>query len=224
MTPRRILLADDHSLFREGLAGLVNGQPDLAVVAEAADGLEALEYARRLRPDLIVMDIQMPVCDGLEATRRIRQEWSEARILILTVHEEEDHLFEAVKAGATGYFLKHARSAEFLAAVRACLAGQPAIEPRLASRLLAEFARLAGGAGSSGSADPGVELTRREEGILRLLASGARDKEIAARLSISLHTVKTHVRSILAKLHAVNRHHAARLAEARGMIPPVRGA
>lgn len=222
MTPRRILLADDHSLFREGLAGLINGQPDLAIVAEAGDGFEALEHARRLRPDLIVMDIQMPVCDGLEATRRIRQEWPEARILILTVHEEDDHLFEAVKSGATGYFLKHGRSADFLAAVRACLAGQPAIEPRLASRLLVEFGRLASGAGSPRTADPAVELTQREEDVLRLLAGGARDKEIAARLSVSLHTVKTHVRSILAKLHAVNRRHAARLAEARGMIPPRR--
>jgi DNA-binding NarL/FixJ family response regulator len=114
----RILLVDDHELFREGLAGLINAQPDMAVVGQAGDGLEALTLARDLQPDLIVMDINMPICDGLEATRLIRADLPETRIIILTVHDEDEKLFEAIKAGANGYMLKDTNSAEFLQGVR----------------------------------------------------------------------------------------------------------
>ena len=212
MTRARILLADDHDLFREGLAGLIDAQPDLAVVGQGADGLEALALARDLRPDLIVIDIKMPVCDGLEATRLIRAEWPEARIVILTVHDEDAKLFEAIKAGASGYLLKDTNSADFLRGVRGALAGEAALPPKLAARLIDEFARLAKLAVPDSSSTSSSDLTPREREVLNLIATGATDKDISAQLSLSLHTVKSHVRSILSKLHAANRRQAAKLA------------
>jgi len=211
MTPSRILLADDHVLFREGLAGLIHSQTDLQVVGQAGDGLEALTLARDLQPDVVVMDIKMPVCDGLEATRLLRSALPDVCILILTVHDEDEKLFEAVKSGANGYLLKNTSSAEFLDALRATLAGDGWLPPRLAARLLEEFARQTNAAPHA-SAPAWANLTPRESEVLGLLATGASDKQIAARLSVSLHTVKSHVRSILAKLHAVNRRDAVRIA------------
>jgi len=212
MTRTRLLLADDHDLFREGLAGLINAQPDLEVVGQASDGLEALTLARDLHPDLIAMDINMPVCDGLEATRLIRAEWPEACILILTVHDEDEKLFEAIKAGASGYMLKNVGSADFLRGVRSILAGEAVLPPKLAARLVSEFARLANRPAPESPPSDTHDLTPRERETLNLIAAGATDKEIAAQLTLSLHTVKSHVRSILAKLHAANRRQAARLA------------
>ncbi|HKZ54520.1 MAG TPA: response regulator transcription factor [Anaerolineales bacterium] len=208
----RVLLADDHDLFRQGLAGLINDQPDLTVVGQAGDGLEALTLARDLQPDLIVMDIKMPVCDGLEATRLIRATLPEARILILTVHEEDEKLFEAIQSGAGGYLLKSVHAAEFLQGVRAVMAGEAVLPPRLAARLLQEFARLASRRGADDASLESPDLTPREREVLGLIAEGATNKDIAARLVLSIHTVKTHVRSILSKLHVANRRQAARLA------------
>ena len=216
MTRARILLADDNDLFREGLAGLINAQPDMEAVGQAADGLEALTLARDLRPDLIVMDIKMPVCDGLEATRLIRAEWPEARVLILTVHDEDDKLFEAIKSGASSYLLKDVHSADFLRGLRSALAGEAALPSKLAIRLLTEFARLANRPNAASPQSDFPDLTPREREVLNLIATDATDKEIAEKLTLSLHTVKTHVRSILSKLHAVNRRHAAKLAARQG--------
>ncbi len=218
MNPARILLADDHELFRDGLAGLINAQDDLEVVGRAGDGLEALTLVRDLNPDLVIMDISMPVCDGLEATRLIRARFPETRILILTVHEEDAKLFEAVKAGACGYLLKSTQSEAFLRGVRAALAGEAPLPPKLAARLLQEFARLAQQPVQKEHPQPSETLTRREQEVLELIASGAADKDIAVQLTISLHTVKSHVRNILSKLQAVNRHHAARIAVQQGWI------
>jgi len=218
MTRAKILLADDHDLFREGLASLISSQPDLEVAGQAVDGLEAYALARQLRPDLIVMDIQMPVCDGLEATRLIRADRPEARILMLTVHDEEAKLFEAIKSGASGYVLKNTSSADFLADVRSALAGEAPLPPKLALSLLEEFARLMNQPASGAANPPPPELTTREREILEFLARGATDKEIATRLSLSLHTVKTHVRNILGKLHAVNRRQAADVALREGWV------
>jgi DNA-binding NarL/FixJ family response regulator len=206
-------LADDHDLFREGLAGLVNAQPDLEVAGQAGDGLEALQLARDLKPALIIMDINMPICDGLEATRLIRAEWPDARIVMLTVHDEDEKLFEAIKAGAQGYMLKSLHSAEFLRGVRSALSGEAVLPPQLAARLLKEFARLAAqpAAAPEASGEP-FDLTAREKEVLDLIATGATDKEIAAQLALSLHTVKSHVRNILSKTHAINRRQAAKLA------------
>jgi DNA-binding NarL/FixJ family response regulator len=170
-----------------------------------------LTLARDLRPDLIVMDIQMPVCDGLEATRLIRAEWPAACVLILTVHDEDAKLSEAIKSGASSYVLKDMRSADFLRGLRGALAGEAVLPPRLAAHLLGEFARLANRPAGDAPAAAGPDLTRREQEVLGLIATGGTDKEIAERLTLSLHTVKTHVRSILSKLHAVNRRQAARL-------------
>ncbi|MDW8319068.1 MAG: response regulator transcription factor [Anaerolineae bacterium] len=223
MSRHRILLADDHELFRAGLVSLIDAQPDLCVVGQAGDGFEAVTLARRLRPALVVMDIAMPICDGLEATRLIRAapELADARILMLTVHDEDEKLFEAIKAGANGYLLKSTGAAEFLRGVRSVLAGDAVLPPKLAARLMAEFARLAAQAPADRGGDPFAadhELTWREREVLELLATGASDAEIAARLSLSIHTVKTHVRHILAKLHAVNRRMAVGEARRRGLL------
>ncbi|MCK6623788.1 MAG: DNA-binding response regulator [Anaerolineae bacterium] len=219
MSQARILLADDHELFREGLAALLNIQPDLTVAGQAGDGFEALTLARDLQPDLIVMDISMPICDGLEATRLIRATPTllEAKILVLTVHEKDDKLLEAIKAGANGYLLKSTGSADFLKGIRGALAGEAVLPPKLAVRLLEEFARLANHPQLT-AVELSATLTQREHEILSRVAGGASDKEIAAQLFLSRHTVKTHLRSILSKLHAVNRRQAAQLAVQLGLV------
>jgi DNA-binding NarL/FixJ family response regulator len=218
MTCARILLVDDHELFREGLAGLINSQLDMEVVGQAGDGLEALSLARSLQPDLVVMDIKMPLCDGLEGTRLIRAELPQAPILMLTIYDEEEKLFEAIKAGANGYVLKETNSANFLRAVRRTLVGEATLPPKLAARLLEEFVRLQNQSPPQPADKDTTDLTHRERQVLDLIAIGATDKEIAGQLCISLHTVKSHVRSILNKMHAVNRRHAARLAARQGLL------
>ena len=180
--------------------------------------LEALTLARDLGPDLIVMDIKMPVCDGLEATRLIRDELPEARIVMLTVHDEDEKLFEAIKAGANGYILKDTSSADFLSGVRGALVGEAALPPKLAAHMLDEFARLANRPEPAANVEEKPDLTPREREVLDLLATGATNQDIADQLTISLHTVKSHVRSILSKLHAVNRRDAARLAARQGLL------
>ena len=138
----RILLADDHHLFREGVTNLLNAQPDLEVVGEASDGLEVLVKARKLRPDLILMDIGMPGCDGVEATERIMQELPDTAIVILTVRDEDEHLFRAIQGGAKGYLLKNIRSDELVSMIRGAVQGEAAITPALGARMLEEFRRL----------------------------------------------------------------------------------
>jgi DNA-binding NarL/FixJ family response regulator len=213
----RVLLADDHALFREGLAGIIAAQPDFEVVGEAGDGLEALVKAQELVPDLILMDIGMPGCDGLEATRRIKQELPAVTIVMLTVRDEEEKLFEAIKNGAQGYLLKNMRSQEILALLRGAVQGEAAITPALAGRMLEEFRRLSREAPWAPEEED-VALTRRELEVLGLVAEGAADKEIAEALCISLHTVKSHIRNILAKLHMSGRSEAARYARHKGLV------
>ena len=214
-----MLVVDDHELLRQGLVSLLNAQPDIEVVGQAGDGFEALTLARDLCPDLILMDINMPICDGVEATRRIRaaRDIHQPRIVMLTIHDEDEMLFEAVRAGANGYLLKDMKSAPFLAAVRAVLVGEAALPPKLAASLLEEFARLPPRPRPATDEDP--DLTTREREVLVLIAGGMTDKEIAAQLSLSVHTVKSHVRSILSKLHAADRRRAASLAVKKGLIP-----
>ena len=161
----------------------------------------------------------MPICDGLEATRLIRTEWPEARIVMLTVHDEDEKLFEAIKAGAQGYMLKSLHSADFLRGVRSALNGEAVLPPQVAVRLLHEFARLSAQPSTTTATESGPPdgselfgLTTREKEVLDLIATGATDKEIAAQLALSLHTVKSHVRNILSKTHAINRRQAAKLA------------
>lgn len=213
----RVLLADDHTLFREGLAGVIAAQPDFEVVGEASDGLEALIKARELVPDLILMDIGMPGCDGLEATRRIKRELPAITIVMLTVRDEDEKLFEAIKQGAQGYLLKTISSRTMLELLRGAIRGEAAITPALAGRILEEFRRLHQ-AQADESEPEDILLTSREQEVLGLVTHGATDKEIAERLNISLSTVKSHMRNILAKLHVNSRHEAARVARQSGLL------
>ena len=216
MNKIRVLLADDHSLFREGLAGILRAQPDFEVIGEAADGLEAVVKAHDLRPDLIVMDVCMPDCNGVEATQRIRREIDDVVIVMLTVRDEDEKLFEAIKNGAQGYLLKNIRSRELLNLLRGAVRGEAAITPALGARMLEEFRRLS--QRDIPSSDEAVYLTQREQDVLVLAAQGATDKEISEDLSVSIHTVKSHMRNILAKLHLSHRHEAALYALREGLI------
>ncbi len=212
----RVLLADDHALFREGLAGIINNQPDMQVVGEANDGLEAFVKAQELKPDLILMDVQMPGMDGIEAVRQIKQILPETIIVMLTVRGDDNMLFEALKNGAQGYLLKEIRSQELLEMLRGALRGEAAISPTLAGRVLSEFRRLSKGGVSEKEDDSG--LTEREQQVLVEASKGATDKEIAAALNISLNTVKTHIRNILSKLHVSTRREATRAAKTKGIL------
>jgi DNA-binding NarL/FixJ family response regulator len=212
----RVLLADDHALFREGLAGIINNQPDMQVVGEANDGLEAFVKAQELKPDLILMDVQMPGMDGIEAVRQIKQILPETIIVMLTVRGDDNMLFEALKNGAQGYLLKDIQSQYMLEMLRGALRGEAAISPSLAGRVLSEFRRLSKGGLSEKEDDSG--LTEREQQVLVEASKGATDKEIAATLNISLNTVKTHIRNILSKLHVSTRREATRAAQAKGIL------
>ena len=219
MKKHRVLLADDHQLFREGLANILNAQPDFEVVGEAGDGLEVAIKAQKLMPDMILMDIGMPGCDGVEATKEIKEKLPDVTIVMLTVHANDEKLFEAIKNGAQGYLLKSIRSQELLAMLRAAARGEAAITPILGGRMLEEFRRLS----RRPPRIPEEEitaLTHREQEVLGLVATGATDQEIAQSLVISIHTVKSHMRNILAKLQLGHRHEAAQFALREGLIHP----
>lgn len=218
MKKSRILIADDHDLFRDGVASMINAQPNLEVVGRAEDGLEVFSLARELEPDLIIMDVNMPISDGLEATRLIHNTYPQISILILTVHEEEEKLFEAIKAGAIGYMLKNSNSDDFLDGIRRAIDGEAVLPPMLARQLLEEFAILASRPKSTPDEDTMPLLTSREREVLELIMADATNKEISERLSISLYTTKSHVRNILSKLQVASRKQAARVALRDGLI------
>jgi DNA-binding NarL/FixJ family response regulator len=217
MSVIRVLLADDHHLFREGLATILNAQPDFEVIGEARDGLEAVVKARKLAPDLILMDVTMPGCDGLEATLQIKQALPDTTIVMLTVRDESEKLFEAIRNGAQGYLLKSIRSQEMLHLLRGAVRGDAAITPALGGRMLQEFRRVSKQAVARPESDSAA-LTAREQDVLALVARGATNKEIADTLSLSVHTVKSHMRKILAKLHLDRRQEAATYALREGLI------
>lgn len=214
----RVMLVDDHALFREGLRMIVSSQPDMEVVGEASDGLEAAVKAEELKPDLILMDIQMPVCDGIEATRRIKKFLPEIIIVMLTVRDDEEKLFEAIKSGAQGYLLKQMNSTELMSLLRQAIHGDAAIPPKLAGMMLEEFRRLSKFMPVELPEDASSQLSKREQEVLGLVAAGYSDKEIANSLTLSVHTVKTHLRNILSKLHVGGRRDAARIAREKGLI------
>ncbi len=212
----RVLLVDDHALVRNGIASLLRTR-NIDVIGEAGDGLEALEKARQLKPDIILMDIKMPSCSGLEATRLIKAEMPQTKIVILTVSDDDEDLFEAIKSGADGYLLKNIKAEEFFAFLSGVVKGEAAISPLLATKIIEEFAHQ-----TTRGIEPlpsESEPTKRETDVLRLVATGALNKEIAHSLNITENTVKYHLRHIMEKLHLRNRAQVAAYAVSKGITP-----
>jgi DNA-binding NarL/FixJ family response regulator len=219
MTATRCLIADDQAMVREGFAAVLAAQPGLVVAGQAADGAEAVWQARQLRPDLILMDVRMPVMDGLEATRRILHEPPPApRVLMLTTFDLDDYVYAALRAGASGFLLKDATAAELVHAVRVVAAGEALLAPSVTRRLIADFARQPR-SGPPFPQAPGA-LTPRETEVLRLVARGLSNTEISATLVIAEQTTKTHVGRILAKLGLRDRAQAVVLAYETGLVTP----
>ena len=210
----RVLLADDHAVVRKGLRMVLGMDPDLEVVGEAEDGEQAVAMAERLRPDLVVMDLLMPHMNGVAATAAIRQALPATQVLALTSALEDDMIVAAVRAGAIGYLLKDARADELCQAVKAAAAGQAQLAPEAAQRLLREVRAPEDRAPGAAVA----ALSQRETDVLRLLAAGLANKEIAGELSIGEQTVKTHVSSILGKLGVQSRTQAALYAQQHGLV------
>jgi two-component system NarL family response regulator len=205
--PIRVLLADPHALFRRGVRMVLDAEPGIEVVAECADGLDAVDRIVELAPDLVLIDVRMPGISGIEATRRARSLVPNLKVAILTVSEDDEDLFAAVRAGATGYLLKEVSIEELPAAVRAVARGQSLISPSMASRLLIEFNALSRRVEEQRGTAP--RLSDRELEVLRLVARGLSNKDIAAELVIAENTVKNHVRNILEKLQLRSRMEAA---------------
>lgn len=204
----RVLLVDDQALFREGLRTLLSVQADIEVVAEAGNGEEALRQAAKAVPDVVLMDLQMPVLDGVAATRRLRAELPEAKVIVLTTFDNDEYVFEGLRAGAVGYLLKDAPSEKLVEAIRAAARGESFLQPSVAAKVIAEFARMSEQAPVR--PQPLVEpLSDRELEILRLIATGASNKEIASLLFIAEGTVKNHITNILGKLEVRDRTQAA---------------
>lgn len=209
------MVCDDHALFRRGVISLLREQGGVDVVGEAGEALEAIALARKLEPDLVLMDVHMPGVNGIEATRRLREECPKVKVVVLTVEEDDESLFAAIRAGAQGYLLKDLQLPDLVGHLQAVHRGEAALSPGLAGRLLGEFARVARDAVGRSAA---TALTGREVEVLRLVASGAANKEIAVRLGISENTVKRHLQNILDKLHLQNRYQAAAYAMRHGLV------
>jgi DNA-binding NarL/FixJ family response regulator len=215
--PVRVLLADDQALFREALATLLGARPEVVVVGEAGDGAQALARSAELQPDVVLMDLHMPVLDGIAATRRLRVEQPGVRVLALTTFDDDEDVFAALRAGAVGYLLKDVTSERLVEALLAAVRGESVLQPSVAAKVVARFAALA----EEPRPRPQplvVPLSERELGVLRLLAEGASNREIAAALFLAEGTVKNHVTNVLAKLGARDRTQAALRARALELI------
>ncbi len=213
--PMRVVVADDHRLFRQGLIGLMHTRRDLVqVIGEANTGHEAIELAKALRPDLLLMDISMPGLDGLHAARTVRQAWPEIAVVMLTASELDAHLYEAVQLGAAGYLLKSLDAAELFELLECVAHGEAALTRAMAARLLKSVAWHSANPGEAADA-----LTERELEVLRLVAQGASNPQIATSLCITVNAVKVHLRNILDKLQLTNRTQAATFALQNGLLP-----
>ncbi|MBI3959400.1 MAG: response regulator transcription factor [Chloroflexi bacterium] len=220
MKPLRILLADDHPLFLEGLQNLLKAR-GIEVVGTAGDGFEALSLAQALRPDVVLMDIQMPRCNGLEAIRMIKAVLPDIKVVMLTVSANDDDLFEAIKSGASGYLLKNMAAPDFFRLLSGVAQGEAPITREMAAKVLNEFARQSQESPSATKSETDVNaLTPRQSDVLELVAQGYTNKEIAEALSISGNTVKYHMKEILQKLHLQNRNQVIAYAVQTGLIQP----
>lgn len=208
----KLLIVDDHEVVRDGLTTMLGRQEDFSVVGEARNGVEAVERARELRPEVVLMDLRMPELDGVEAMRRIRAENPDVKFIVLTTYDSDEYIFDAIEAGAKGYLLKDASREELFKAVRAVHSGESLIQPGVATRVLDRFAQL------SRQASETEVLSQREVEVLQLMAKGAPNKEIGAVLSISESTVKTHVANIFQKLAVNDRTGAVTQALRQGII------
>jgi DNA-binding NarL/FixJ family response regulator len=213
----RVLLVDDQALFREGLRTLLSLTPDLEIVGEAEDGEDAIRQAARLDPDVVLMDLKMPILDGVEATRRLHAHRPDCRVIILTTFDDDEYVFEGLRAGAIGYMLKDTPSENLAEAIRAAARGESFLQPSVAAKVVAEFTRLASVAPQS-VIELVEPLSERELEVLRKLAAGATNREIATALVIAEGTVKNHITNILGKLDVKDRTQAALKARELGLV------
>ncbi len=215
----KVLVVDDHTLFRRGIAAVLANQENLEVVGEALDGLEAIEKTKEIVPDVVLMDLNMPRCSGLEAIQALQTAVPRVNVLVLTVSDKEADLFAAMKFGARGYILKNTEPDELIHAIFHIAQGGVIVSPLMATKLLTEFKDLSAGVERESVPRTDADLSPREGEVLQLVAQGAPNKKIAESLFISENTVKTHLRNIMEKLHLVNRSQAAAYAVKRGLVP-----
>ncbi|MBI2861077.1 MAG: response regulator transcription factor [Chloroflexi bacterium] len=215
MDKMRVLIIDDHAIVREGLRTILEGQQDIEVVGEAADGAEGVARAKELHPDIVLMDITMPGMNGLEATRKLKKEEPGVKILVLTMHEGDEYFFKFLDAGASGYFVKGGHSSELISAMRAVWNGDVFLHPTMAKKLLTDYLQRVGSGSSKESYDG---LTSRERAILKLIAEGRTNQDIAEQLVISPATVQTHRAHIMTKLGLHSRTELIKYALKRGFI------
>ncbi len=213
----RVLVVDDHTLFRRGIAAVLANQENLEVVGEALDGLEAIEKTKEIAPDVVLMDLNMPRCSGLDAIQALQTEMPQVNVLVLTVSDKEADLFAAMKFGARGYILKNTEPEELIHAIFHIAQGGVIVSPLMATTLLTEFKDLSAGVERGPIPGADADLSPREGEVLQLVAQGASNKKIADSLFISENTVKTHLRNIMEKLHLVNRSQAAAYAIEKGL-------
>jgi DNA-binding NarL/FixJ family response regulator len=214
----RVLLVDDQALFREGLETLLSIHRDIKVVGQAPNGREAVDIAAKVDPDVVLMDVRMPVLDGVRATRRLKQVLPQCRVIVLTTFDDDEYVFDALRAGAVGYLLKDVASARLVEAIRATARGESILEPSVAAKVIAEFTRVSSMVPAAQMEQMVEPLSERELEILALIARGATNREIGDRLFITEGTVKNHVTHILAKLGVRDRTQAALKARELGLL------